>query len=296
MVRLDSAARRPAPRSAGPRRFADLWPRAGSGLLLVGLALGALAVGGDVFIIFWLVVAGAVAWEWQQMIGGTHRAIRLFGLALTLVASALLARLEMYGLAAALTIAMAGILAAAAGPARRVWAAAGLLYPGALLLCTCGLRLSFPFGFAAVAWLFAIVWTTDVCAYFAGRTIGGPKLSPWLSPSKTWSGTLVGILCGGACGTGFLVVAAARSGLPWLAPWTVLFALALLLAALSQGGDLAESAVKRRFAVKDSSRLIPGHGGVMDRVDGFVAAVVVATLLGGLRGFPTAAEGLFHWM
>ena len=284
------------PPLVGGARFADLWPRAGSAVLLIAIALAALVRGGDLFLLFWLLVALAVAWEWQHMVGGAHERLRVVGLCAALIAGALLARIEQYGGAVALMVAVAAAVAAAAGPGRRRWAASGVLYAGALLLCTCGLRLSFPFGFTSVGWLFAIVWATDVCAYFAGRTIGGPKLWPWLSPSKTWSGTLVGIACGAACGTVFLAFIAARRDLTWPAPWIVLFLVALMLAAVSQGGDLLESAVKRHFAVKDSSRLIPGHGGVMDRVDGFVAAVAVATLVGGLRGFPTAAEGLFHWM
>jgi phosphatidate cytidylyltransferase len=277
-------------------RFGDLWPRVSSGVCLIAVALFVLMRGGDLFVLFWLLVAAAVAWEWQHMVGGAHERARVLGLFVALIAGAWLARVEQYGLAVVVMFAMAGVAAALAGKTRRVWAASGALYAGLLLLCTCGLRLSFPFGFPAIGWLFAIVWMTDICAYFAGRTIGGPKLWLWVSPSKTWSGTLVGILCGALFGTFFLALVIARTSLSWPAPWVVLFGLGLALAAVSQGGDLIESAVKRRFAVKDSSRLIPGHGGVMDRVDGFVAAVAVATLLGGLRGFPTAAEGLFHWM
>src|SRR5579885_2386414 len=122
------------------------------------------------------------------------------------------------------------------------------------------------YGGRAIVWLFAIVWGTDVFAYFGGRLIGGPKLWPHISPGKTWSGTLTGIFAGAILG-----VAAASIGLsppPQIIP---IFFLGLVAAALSQAGDIFESSFKRRFGVKDSSRLIPGHGGFMDRLDAFIA-------------------------
>jgi phosphatidate cytidylyltransferase len=158
------------------------------------------------------------------------------------------------------------------------------------------LRSSFPFGRWAIGWLFAIVWGTDAAAYFAGRLIGGPKFLPNISPSKTWSGTGVGILAGALIGLGFLAVAAHVSQIETLTPNLPVLFFGLVLAAVSQMGDLFESWMKRQFGAKDSGHFIPGHGGLMDRVDGFVATAVFAVILGALRAFPTPAEGLFHWM
>ena len=110
--------------------------------------------------------------------------------------------------------------------------------------------------------LFAIVWATDIAAYFAGRTIGGPKLMPAVSPKKTWSGAIGGAL--GAVVAGLIVVESAGLGVT-----PALVILAFMLSAVAQAGDLIESAIKRHFGAKDSSALIPGHGGLMDRLDGF---------------------------
>ena len=124
-------------------------------------------------------------------------------------------------------------------------------------------------------------------AYFAGRLIGGPKLYPRFSPSKTWSGFLCGIACGSLIG---LLVS------PDIAPAAPMLLLGLLAGAVAQGGDLLESALKRRVGAKDSGHLIPGHGGVMDRLDGFLASSVFAACLGTWRfGVDASALGLFHW-
>jgi phosphatidate cytidylyltransferase len=137
--------------------------------------------------------------------------------------------------------------------------------------------------------LFAIVWGTDTIAYFLGRAIGGAKLMPQVSPKKTWTGALAGTAAAIVAG---LIVARAAS-------LTGTFAIAMLATVLSvfaQGGDLLESFLKRRFGTKDSSRLIPGHGGLMDRLDGFVAAGIIAVLIGVARGgFEAPGRGLLVW-
>ena len=174
-----------------------------------------------------------------------------------------------------------------AGPGEGIWAAAGALYAGALVASVVLLRVSPSFGLASILWLFAVVWGTDIAAYFAGRLIGGPRLWPSVSPGKTWSGAIVGALAGAVLG---LMLAA------WTNRLAALFWLGLATAIVSELGDLFESALKRRFGVKDSSGLIPGHGGLMDRLDAFVAASVFAALVAGLnsRG-PFIAGGLFQW-
>ena len=174
-------------------------------------------------------------------------------------------------------ILLAGVVAILAGPARRLWAFVGLIYAGALVVSVCALRDSPDVGLLAVAWLFAVVWGTDVFAYFGGRMIGGPKLWPRVSAGKTWSGTITGVLSGALLG--LAVVHFGGAGPTRSLP---IFLASLVAAALAQVGDLGESMVKRRFGVKDSSQFIPGHGGVMDRLDGFIFA---SALRGPAWGF-----------
>jgi phosphatidate cytidylyltransferase len=169
------------------------------------------------------------------------------------------------------------------------WAAGGVIYAGVALLGPIILRADEPVGFAAVLYLFAIVWTTDVCAYLVGRAVGGPLLWPALSPKKTWAGAVGGL--GGGVAAGTLVAYASVGTAPIVAG-----VLAFILSVTAQGGDLLESAVKRQFGAKDASQLIPGHGGVMDRLDGFLVAAVTAVVIGSLhRGVAAAAQGLLVW-
>jgi phosphatidate cytidylyltransferase len=150
------------------------------------------------------------------------------------------------------------------------------------------LRADEALGLTAVFFVFAVVWAADSAAYFAGRAIGGPRLAPAVSPNKTWAGLAGAVLAATIAG----LVVAVVAGLPGLA-------IALLSAALAvteQAGDLFESAAKRASGTKDTGSLIPGHGGVLDRVDGLIVAVSVAALLGAWRGgFDQAAAGLLIW-
>jgi phosphatidate cytidylyltransferase len=184
-----------------------------------------------------------------------------------------------------------GVLAAAAlaPAARRIWVAAGLPYAGAIGIAPIALRSGGDEGFLAILFVFATVWATDICAYFTGRAIGGPKLMPTVSPKKTWSGALGGTIAAVVAG---LAVAKASG----LAGWFAIAMLAVLLSVVAQAGDLFESFLKRKFGAKDSGHLIPGHGGLMDRLDGFVAASVVAALIGLARGgFEAPGRGLMVW-
>ncbi|MDF1607334.1 phosphatidate cytidylyltransferase [Hoeflea sp. YIM 152468] len=156
-----------------------------------------------------------------------------------------------------------------------VWSATAVLYAGMAGLALAEIRGEGVFGLFAMMFLIAIVWATDILAYFCGRALGGPKLAPRISPGKTWSGAIFGTAAGVGAGLG--VALAVRHGGGWMIP-----AVALVLSVASQIGDLFESWVKRRFGAKDSSQLIPGHGGVMDRVDGLVFAAFAAFLLGSL--------------
>jgi phosphatidate cytidylyltransferase len=175
------------------------------------------------------------------------------------------------------------------GKARPGWVAVGVVYAALLLAAPVVLRGDQNYGMIAIFFLFAIVWATDITGYFAGRAIGGPKLAPSVSPKKTWSGAIAGLIAVIAIvGIGAGYVQGVR-----LAP---LIAVSVLLSIVSQAGDLAESALKRRFDVKDASQIIPGHGGVMDRLDGFWAAAVCAAIIGLARGgFEEPARGLLLW-
>ena len=273
-----------------PGGFADLGPRIGSAVAMIVAALGSAYVGGDVFALFWLSAAIAVNWEWQTLVGGEKRSLRIAMGSATAAAAAALGHLGL-GLPALGAIVLGAMaLALMSGPARRVWTGGGVVYAGALAFSVCLLRSSQPYGLAAVAMLFAIVWGTDIFAYFGGRLIGGPKLWPAVSAGKTRSGTITGVVTGAALG-----LAAARMGVGKELSLAPTFLICLAMAGVSQAGDLFESMIKRRFGVKDSSNLIPGHGGVMDRLDGFTFAVIFAAIIGLVRAGPSVAGGLFFW-
>jgi phosphatidate cytidylyltransferase len=170
-----------------------------------------------------------------------------------------------------------------------VWLVSGVVYAAAMFAAPVILRGDAAFGLLAIVLLFAIVWSTDIFGYFGGRAMGGPKLMPAVSPKKTWSGAIAGTL-------GAMIVAVLVARLFGSFSTVAIAAVALLLSVCAQAGDLFESWVKRKFGVKDSSHLIPGHGGVMDRLDGFWAAAVVGCLIGLVRGgFDAPARGLLVW-
>ena len=280
--------------TAQARLSSDLGPRAASAVVMIAAALITLWVGGDVFILFWLGCALALHWEWQTIIDAPRFKARFFqGSGFIILAVAFLrgghieATLGAVGLGA-LT------LCALAGPGKRIWAGAGLVYAASVVISVTLLRvLSRIDGLEAILWLFAVVWGTDIMAYFGGRLIGGPKLWPRLSPSKTWAGFIVGVSSGGLLG---LLCLALKPGAE-AASLGPLFVLGLLAGVIAQAGDFFESFIKRRFGVKDSSHLIPGHGGFMDRLDGFIAAAAFAALVGWVKsaGPGFVAIGLLRW-
>ena len=264
----------------------DLGPRAASAVVMICAALTTNMLGGAGFALFWLAAACAVFWEWL----GLLQTVRSKGMLLSgMVALVLAASLNFDGLVALSLCVVAGaamLLLILAPKGQRMWSMAGLVYASSLIFSTLNLRFSAGMGQYAILWLFAVVWGTDIMAYFGGRLIGGPKLWPRVSPSKTWSGFFCGI--GSGALAGFMIVPEHIT--------SVLFLLGLCAGAVAQGGDLFESAMKRRFGVKDSSRLIPGHGGVMDRLDGFIAASFFAFIIGLLHsGLSAPAIGLLNW-
>ncbi|HLH47866.1 MAG TPA: phosphatidate cytidylyltransferase [Roseiarcus sp.] len=268
-----------------PRKSSELPARIAASLAMMALALAAVWAGAMWFMLFWLIAFALVNWEWQTLVGGEARPWRVMLGNVVLAAAAVLA---ISGEARdALIAALVGAALASIGFWRRPWPGGGVLYAAAPLIAVCVLRSSEEFGARSILWLFALVWGVDVMAYFGGRLIGGPKLWPRVSPGKTWSGFAVGIACGAAIS---LLLAPASGGR------FALFGLGLVGGAIAQGGDLFESAVKRRFGVKDSSHLIPGHGGLMDRLDGFIAAATFAALFGVARGgLAHTARGLLLW-
>jgi phosphatidate cytidylyltransferase len=278
----------PATRSAPRSRFgSDLKPRVAAAVAMGSLALATAWIGGFIFAVFWWLASIVVLWEWQRLVDGARLPGRVAVGGLALALAALFALHN--SILGAIAVLLLGTVAVGWMAGRRdgIWASAGALYAGALLASVVLLRISPGFGFAAVLWAFAVVWGTDVAAYFAGRLIGGPRLWPSVSPGKTWSGAIVGAF-GGA------VLGLMLSG--WTNHLAALFWLGLATAIVSELGDLFESALKRRFGVKDSSGLIPGHGGLMDRLDGFVAASLFAAFFAGLNSRGSfIAGGLFQW-
>jgi phosphatidate cytidylyltransferase len=216
----------------------------------------------------------------------------LWGVALALVAVLLAIRggvlFSLFWLAAGAVVFWEWFNLVSASDRRKEWLAAGVVYAAAAGLCPIVLRADADYGLVAILFLFAVVWTTDIAAYFAGRLAGGPKLWPAVSPNKTWSGAIGGV-------AGAIVVAFVFASFAALSHRAAVV-LAVVLSVASQAGDLFESHLKRRFGVKDASHIIPGHGGVMDRLDGFIFAAALATLIGFARGgWSGPGRGLLEW-
>jgi phosphatidate cytidylyltransferase len=260
-----------------------------SAVVLAPLALFTAYVGDWPFALFWGAAALAVLWEWITLVVGPAYRLMFSSCGAALAIAGFLAWLGR-PTAALLIIGLGGLAAAIFAPSeRRLWVTIGIGYAGALLLAPIFLRADPTLGFAVIVLLFAIVWSTDIFGYFAGRALGGPKLLPAVSPKKTWSGAIAGT-------AGAMIVALLVAN--WFGSFskTAVLVIALFLSVLAQAGDLLESWVKRQFGAKDSSQLIPGHGGVMDRLDGFWAAAVAGCVIGLLRGgFDGPARGLLLW-
>lgn len=281
--------------SRAERSARNLRLRIISAAVLAPVVLAVACVGGWSFLVLCGLAAGGILWEWTRLVtGGSEPRLLAPG------SAALLGALVLVGsgapAAAGALIVIGAVLAGLlAGPfeegagARILWAGGGVFYAGVGLLAPALLRRDPALGLEAFLFLAATVWMTDIFAYAAGRLVGGPLLWPRVSPNKTWAGA-VGGFAGGVAG-GTLVAYASHSGCV-----AAMGVIALVLSASAQAGDLFESAIKRRFGAKDASQLIPGHGGLMDRLDGFLVAALAALLIGIVQGgTDTPARGLLLW-
>ena len=271
-----------------PRPASELMKRVVSAVVLGLAALATAWVGGLPFLIVWTAAALAVWWEWTGITKAEPRALVVgVGAAAILCMAAALA-FDAAAIAFVCAVIGAGV-AMASVQTSRAWAGAGVIYAAATLVPAVMLRGDPALGLVAILWLFAVVWAQDTGAYFAGRLIGGPKLAPSISPSKTWSGAAGGTIAGVAAGAMVVLLAAVE-----LRAMHIAIAFVIVVAAML--GDLLESWIKRRFGAKDSGTLIPGHGGVMDRLDGFIIAAAVALAIGLARGgTDNPAAGLLLW-
>jgi phosphatidate cytidylyltransferase len=256
-------------------------------VVMAPLAIAMAYVGGWLWT--GLVTAAAIGLyiEWLTVIGARKPRLVLVGVLILLGAGWVdLGHInETYLLA----LVVLGVLAVAVlSSDRRLWSAVGIGYALAASIGSSAVRLDPLWGFTALMLVLLVVWATDIGGYFAGRLIGGPKLWPQVSPKKTWAGAIGGFAASLGVAAGF-----AAFNFGKIIPMLLLGA---VLSIASQLGDLFESAVKRRFGVKDSSHIIPGHGGLLDRLDGFVAAIVLAALFGFLRGGADGVgRGLMVW-
>ncbi len=265
--------------SAGPEQaggLSELNKRILSGIVMALVAIGTTIAGGPVFALVWFGAALAVSFEWQRLVQGAASMPSTLASAAVVTAAAAGA-FWLSPLFLGLAVVLLGGVWLATPSGHRPDAATGAVYAAALgaamLLC----RGTGYNGLVIIVWLFAVVWGTDILAYFTGRSLGGPKLWPRISPKKTWSGAIGGLVGGVMLGCVMLAsLGVALKGQH--------VALSIAFSVLTQCGDLYESAIKRRYDAKDSGTLIPGHGGFMDRLDGFIFAVVFAALFGVARG------------
>jgi phosphatidate cytidylyltransferase len=280
-----------APAAVAEQGSRNLLLRVVAALVLAPLTIAIAYAGGWLWTALATLTSIGLYVEWLTIVGtARERRVVASGVVALAIAGLFLAVGWIDVSFLALAVGLAAV--ALSSPEQRHWNAAGFGYAAAAEIASVLVRLDQAHGFVALILILLVVWVTDIGGYFAGRGIGGPKLWPRVSPKKTWAGAVGGFAAS-------LVVAAGFAAFTKMDPPLKLGPLLLLGAALSiasQLGDLFESAVKRRFGVKDSSHIIPGHGGLLDRLDGLVAAVVMAAIFGLLRGgVDGVGRGLMVW-
>jgi phosphatidate cytidylyltransferase len=274
-------------REDGSRRKPEVTIRVASATVLAALALAAIYQPWT-FLILIMVGSLIVAWEWGRLtrgngFDGTALISGISVCAVAILVSVGRPDLALFVLAAAaIAIGLTAFRSAGA-----FWPLAGLTYAALPAAALVWLRGDPSLGATAVLYLFAVAWTADTASYAAGRLIGGPKLAPRISPKKTWSGFIVGALTPALVGFAFASVLKETSAVK-------LSLVSVVIALACQMGDLVESAVKRRFGAKDMSQMIPGHGGLLDRIDGLLLAAILTGLI-ALRDPASPGRGLLIW-
>jgi phosphatidate cytidylyltransferase len=256
-------------------------------LVLAPLSIAIAYAGGWLWTVLVTLAAIGLYVEWLTIIGAAgERRVVASGVAALAIAGLCLATGQIDASLVTLALGLAGV--AMLSSAQPIWTGCGFFYAAAAQVASVLVRLDQVYGFVALILILLVVWATDIGGYFAGRGIGGPKLWPRVSPRKTWAGAIGGFVASLLVASGFAALGQGKT--------VPLLLLGAALSIVSQLGDLFESAVKRRFGVKDSSHIIPGHGGLLDRLDGFVAAVVMAAIFGFLRGgVDGVGRGLMVW-
>ncbi len=270
----DIAGTAKAPSTAEKGRANEWLMRALYGVLLALVAVLVTLAGGYVFAGFVAVAAFAAVWEWHRMVGVPRYGVEFFVSSVAIGAALACAVLSVRNAWPAAILVSGAVLTTAVAAIRGapvVWSGMGALYIGVPAWSLVALRLGGPYAGWIVLGVFLVIWSADTGALIAGRLVGGPKLFPALSPSKTWAGLAGGLLLPALIGAGYVTLLGGSTGRA--------FGLALLLALAGHAGDLFESWVKRRVDRKDSGELIPGHGGVLDRLD---STLFVAPLASGL--------------
>ena len=233
----------------------------------MALALWATVSGGAIFAVLVAAATLLMSWEWHRMVRGTGADVFAFASAFVVLVALVMAAAGLFGNAVLVLIVGAGIVASRVRP--RGLIGFGVLYIGLPAVALIWMRDSAE-GLLAIVLIMGTVWVTDTLAMITGKSIGGPLLWPAISPNKTWAGATGGLIAGAVFATALVV---------WWVPqahWWQGTVTGIILSMASQLGDLGESAIKRHCRVKDTSTLIPGHGGVLDRLDGIVGAALVA--------------------